>query len=72
MSKSGAEGGRIESVVRTQIGGRLREFSVEQVGNELVLHGKARSYHVKQLAQHAVMTLTDQPILANQIEVVSA
>lgn len=59
----------LEDRVAAKLGGRLREFSVGQVGGQLVLHGKASSYHVKQLAQHEVMSLTDQPILCNQIEV---
>ncbi len=36
---------------------------------KLVLRGFARTYHAKQLAQHAVMTETEMPILANEIEV---
>lgn len=36
----------------------------------LILRGRAATYHVKQLAQHAVMERARVPILANEIEVV--
>lgn len=59
----------IESRVLAKLGSRLREFFLDEVGDQLVLRGKARSYHVKQLAQHEVMAMTNRPILANTIEV---
>jgi hypothetical protein len=34
-----------------------------------VLRGVTRTYYAKQLAQHAVMQLTDLPIHANEIDV---
>jgi len=34
-----------------------------------VLQGRTRTYHAKQLAQHAVMEITELPILANEIRV---
>lgn len=61
----------IETQVLAKLGSRLREFCLDVVGGQVVLHGKASSYHVKQLAQHQVMGLTDQPIHSNQIEVTS-
>lgn len=59
----------IESQVLAKLGGRLEEFFLDEVGGQLVLRGKARSYHVKQLALHEVMALTNRPILGNRIEV---
>jgi hypothetical protein len=35
----------------------------------LILRGRARCYHIKELAQHAVMQATQLPILINRIEV---
>ncbi len=70
VSPNTTEGaGVIEWLVRTRLRGRLQEFRlvVEEAG--LVLHGKARSYHTKQVAQHEVMAATGLPIAANHIEV---
>ncbi|MBY0588014.1 hypothetical protein K2X85_12610 [bacterium] len=59
----------LEETVLGQLQGRLLDFSVEQEDGELVLRGLTHSYHVKQLAQCAVMNLTDQPIRENCISV---
>jgi hypothetical protein len=59
----------LEEAVLGQLQGRLLDFSVEQLDGELVLRGLTHSYHVKQLAQCAVMSLTDQPIRENCISV---
>ncbi len=60
----------IENRIRHQLGGRLRDFRLEIADAGVVLRGRARTYHAKQLAQHAVMAATDLPILRNEIEVV--
>lgn len=49
--------------------GRLRDVSVCVHPGGVVLRGKASSYYVKQLAQHAVMKCISLPIAANEIEV---
>ncbi len=59
----------LEEAVLGQLQGRLLDFTVEDTGGELVLHGLTHSYHVKQLAQCAVMGLTSQPIRENCIAV---
>jgi hypothetical protein len=59
----------IERQVNAKLRGRLQEFLVDEHDGQLVLHGKARSYHAKQLAQQEVLALTSQRIL-NRIEVV--
>lgn len=59
----------IESRVLAKLGGRLEEFFMDEVGGQLVLGGKAKSHHVKQLAQHEVMHLTSVPIIHNNIKV---
>jgi hypothetical protein len=35
----------------------------------LILQGRTHTYYAKQLAQHAVMEVTEVPLLANEIEV---
>ncbi|MFO0945342.1 MAG: hypothetical protein U1D30_05255 [Planctomycetota bacterium] len=68
VSSFGAATG-IASRVREKLAGRLEDFVVGEVGGKLILEGKAKSYHVKQLAQREVMALTSTPILHNRIEV---
>jgi hypothetical protein len=67
----GVEGdeARLESLAREVLGGRIRCFQIHIQDNRLILRGCARTYHAKQLAQHAVMKVTGLPILANEIEV---
>ena len=60
---------RIENKVLSRLGGRLLNFRLQVRDSGLVLQGQAPTYHVKQLAQHAVMEATDLRILANEIEV---
>jgi hypothetical protein len=59
----------LEGEVLSRLRGRLLAFTVEEKNGSLVLHGMAPSYHVKQLAQCEVMSLTHQPISANNIKV---
>lgn len=61
---------QLEAHIQLRLGGRVRDLHVNPLGKGLVLRGRARTYYVKQIAQHAVMEATDLPILANEIEVV--
>jgi hypothetical protein len=49
--------------------GRLRNVSLTVQRGGVIIHGRTRSYYVKQLAQHAVMKRVSLPIAANEIEV---
>lgn len=60
---------RIEKYVRCRLGGRVREFQLIVHEYGLVLRGRARTFYVKQLAQHAVMETTSLSIRANEIDV---
>lgn len=59
----------IEEHVRCRLTGRVRDFQLHFRDNGLVLRGRARTYYVKQLAQHMVMETIRVPIRANEIEV---
>lgn len=59
----------LEDRVLAQLTGRIQRLQIYQQENGIVLHGYARTFHAKQLAQHAVMRETDMPIAANEIEV---
>ena len=61
---------RLEGRVQRRLNGRLREFRLLLRDHGLVLRGHTRTYHAKQLAQHAVMEEVPLPIRANEIEVI--
>lgn len=63
------EVGEIESQVRGWLRGRLHDFRLIRHDQGVILLGRAPTYYVKQLAQHAVMRVTRVPILANRIAV---
>ena len=58
-----------EALVRLRLGGRVREFRLSIRDAGLVLRGRAKSHHAKQLAQQALMDVTRAPIRSNEIEV---
>lgn len=66
---AGREVERLANQVQARLGGRVRDLRLVLQDHGLVLRGRAPTYHAKQLAQHAVMTATRLPILANEIEV---
>ena len=59
----------LENRIQAKLTGRVRNLQLLQHDGGLVLRGLARTYHAKQLAQHAVMSETKLPILANEIDV---
>ncbi len=59
----------LEIQLQGQFSGRVADLHVLSLGGGIVLRGFTRTYYLKQLAQQAVMNLTDLPILANEIEV---
>ena len=60
---------QLEVEVRSQLRGRVAHLRLELHPDGLVLHGRARTYYAKLLAQHALMEASDLPIVANEIEV---
>lgn len=70
-----AEGGsvvdihQLEAHVQSRLHGRIRSLRLQLSDSGLVLEGHAATYHAKQIAQHAVMQLSELPIAANDIEV---
>jgi hypothetical protein len=59
----------LEAHVKCRLSGQVHGFQVIVTDEGLILRGHAHTYHVKQLAQHAVMEATRLRILANEIEV---
>jgi hypothetical protein len=60
---------QMEVDLRSQLRGRVAHVRLELHPDGLVLHGRARTYYAKLLAQHALMEASDLPIAANEIEV---
>jgi hypothetical protein len=60
---------QLEQHVQCRLAGRVRELRLLRQADGLILRGRAPSYHVKQLAQHALMQVTPLRILANEIQV---
>lgn len=58
-----------EAQLRAQLAGRVVGLRLVIQDSGVVLHGIARTYYAKQLAQHAVMQAVGLPIRANKIEV---
>jgi hypothetical protein len=59
----------LELQLQRRLGSRVRDLRIVFRSEGIVLHGRASTYHAKQLAQHAAMDLIQMPILANDIEV---
>jgi hypothetical protein len=61
---------RIEGYVARRASGRIRDLHVVYSDDAIILQGRSRTYHDKQLAQQAVLDLTDgYPLLTNKIVV---
>lgn len=59
----------LENIVQRRLAGRVRDLRIRLHRGGVILQGRAKTYHAKQLAQHAIMELSDLPIVANNIDV---
>ena len=61
---------QIEGHIERKASGRIRDLHVVCSGESIILKGRSRTYHAKQLAQQAVLDMTDGcTSLTNQIVV---
>lgn len=61
---------RLEGYIEQKASGRIRDLHVVCSDDMIILQGRSRTYHAKQLAQQAVLDLTDgHALLTNQIVV---
>jgi hypothetical protein len=61
---------RLEGYIERRASGRIRDLHVVCSDGKIILTGRSRTYHAKQLAQQAALDLTDgYPLLTNQIVV---
>ena len=59
----------IEQVVRDRLSGWVHDFHVVVRERGIVLMGSTRSYYARQLVQHAALSASLLPLLANEIRV---
>lgn len=57
----------LEQKVQVSTGRRIRDLDIELRPEQVILRGRAVSYHVKQLAQHSVRELLPDVRLENAI-----
>jgi hypothetical protein len=57
----------LQGHVQSKVRGRIRSLRILHRGGGLILRGTAFSFYGKQLAQEAVMAVSDLPIVANEI-----
>jgi len=50
---------RIEGYIERRASGRIRDLHVFCSDDMIILQGRSRTYHAKQLAQQAVLDMTD-------------
>lgn len=60
---------QMEAMLQVRLGNRVRDLRISMAGEGIILRGRTDTYHVKQLAQHAVMELCELPLVSNDIEV---
>ena len=61
---------QLEGFISRRASGRIRDLHVVCSDDAIIIQGRSRTYHDKQLAQQAVLDLTDgYPPLTNQIVV---
>ncbi len=61
--------GELETHLQTLMTGRVAGLHLTTQPEGVVLHGRARTYYAKQMAQQALMKASPLPIAANEIEV---
>ncbi len=60
---------RVASRVQHLMAGRVRDFRVQLHERGLVLRGRTRTYHAKQLVRQMAMEAAGMLILADEVEV---
>jgi hypothetical protein len=60
---------QLQLLIQTRLGKGVSNFQLILVDGGWVIRGRTQTYYAKQLAQEAVMELTDVPIIANSIQV---
>jgi hypothetical protein len=62
----------LEARIHGRTGGRLRFLRVHEIGNQVCVSAAAPSYHVRQLAEQAALSLIARDYLQLEIDVLSS
>jgi hypothetical protein len=70
-SNESSSGEQMAALIQQRLKGRscVRGLQVVVCEEGIILRGQTGTYYGKQLVQHALLTLTAMPLLANEIEV---
>ncbi len=60
---------QVKGHILNRLTGRLCKLQVIVRDEGLIIRGYSRTYHAKQLAQHAAAEISPLPVMANEIEV---
>jgi len=63
------EEARLELGLQARLGCLVRDLRVTATDAGLILRGRARTYHAREVAQQALLEACNLPLLANWIEV---
>lgn len=60
---------QIQQEIHRNLSLHVHNFRIRAVDEGLILEGRTKTYYGKQLVQHAIMDVTDFPIVSNNIVV---
>ena len=60
---------QLEHLVHVRTAGRVSDLKIQLQGQEVILSGKAATFHIKQLATQAVLEVLSSETLTNAIQV---
>ena len=70
LSEDEALAARVERVIRSRAGNRIRDLQVDVQGDIVAVSGRADTYYAKQIAIHAALFELEPRTRQNQIEVI--
>ena len=62
---------QVEQAVQFRTGGRVRGLRIHYVDGCIVISGRTSTYYNKQLVTHAAMSVADDALVMNEVEVCS-
>ena len=60
---------QVEQAIQLRTGGRVRGLRIHYVDGCVIISGRTSTYYNKQLVTHAAMTVADDVLVMNEVEV---
>ena len=60
---------QVEQAIQLRTGGRVRGLRIHYVDGCVIISGRTSTYYNKQLVTHAAMTVADDALVMNEVEV---